>query len=739
MGRTGKLGGLCLALVVVIAAVTAGSSSAMAKHGDIYCDASGKVYKDVAEGCVFCNDILLTPEEQMAGGYYCIKNPDYRYDNNYNYGWELQTAGDKDDFNKRVECNDGAGAVGFGSLNGTNVQAPWIQCNKSSIPEGMQGITCGDDGNSSTIKKNGTKMKENDQFAGGYYCENVNGKWIPRQAEDPSEFVKTLPCEKQYSNTPDTGFVLTKEPNVNGNKVEASWINCQGGLFPTPGNTAVLNEPPPKPFCDIEGFTPKTYREQYQKFAWFEQPLKYILSTMPDIADEIFTSTRRPLLTMMAVCWVIWLCYQIFLFLVGNLPGLGPSGTDAYKTIIAGFFRAMVAAALLFVGSSAVWELTVNPVAGVGLGIAQKIVEGAGFGSGTPAAYGASTNGFDFISAALMYVMKSFNAALMGVIADGLLLIKIAFSKGWGCMIPRLSPLLAGFMIMWFGIKLVVMVPFKMLDATFQLFIIAALMPLLIVLWVFKYTQNYVKKALDMLISTLGLFITMATMIAIICVVLKEVFQTGDESGEVSAWAQNFEWDNLTGNIFVWFGTLWICNKGFDAVGSISESFFGGVQEGPGKALAGHAQTSVNWVEDKAKAAAIGAGAWVARKAPETYQRWHTARQYRREEADNGTGGRRDSGIASAYDEAMAENKWRDDRAKLEKDYLDTKMRTAGHLDPGDKRAAAKWAETEMQRINGGARRPAASSLDPRRTYENYKTDKQAHDPWYRKFYEKFF
>ena len=87
--------------------------------------------------------------------------------------------------------------------------------------------------------------------------------------------------------------------------------------------------------------------------------------------------------------------------------------------------------------------------------------------------------------------------------------------------------------IIWLGFWLIyLMFPLKMVDAFVRLAFVFALMPLWVVLWVFPITQQYTKKAWEMLLSACFLFIVLSVMISLVLVLISNIVPNELQSPE---------------------------------------------------------------------------------------------------------------------------------------------------------------------------------------------------------------
>jgi hypothetical protein len=218
-----------------------------------------------------------------------------------------------------------------------------------------------------------------------------------------------------------------------------------------------------------------------------------------------------------------------------------------------------------------------------------------------------------------MSVLMAFNAAIMGMIANGVILVKHAFASGMlPCVIPAFDPLIGGLVLILFGMALLLRVPLRLVDAIFQLFVIAVLLPILVVAWVFPYGKNYAKKGLDMLIGVLGMFITMAVMIAIVTVILKELAGGAEKISTAKDLADAFSWNSVKEGmlgLLTWVGTLWFCYVGFGSVTDYAETLFGAPKQNIGKGVTDLAEKGLKAAGTTAAHGAAGAGVLAGRGA----------------------------------------------------------------------------------------------------------------------------
>jgi hypothetical protein len=381
-------------------------------------------------------------------------------------------------------------------------------------------------------------------------------------------------------------------------QIKSSWVTCEE----QPEDSELVNVNKNKEdFCS-EVDDVAAYRAAFAKIFWFRAPFKTILNTMKPVSESVYNVLKIPLQKLMAVLFALWMCWQILQFITGNLAGGGPSGTETYQKLIAGVFRLAVANLLLMAGMDAILDLTVNYVIGVGLYIANAIIQCNASGAAEACDGGeaaktldSSQSGFLFLKANFMALLQAINAKLMSLVADGVVLIRHSLKTGTLCIIPNLSPFLSGMVFLGFGLALLVRVPLRFIDPIFSLLIITVMLPILIVCWVFPYSRQFTKKGFELLVGSLGMFITIAVMIAIIAGVLGAL-QADVTVTDSTQLAKDMSFGESAETIFGWLGALWFCYVGFGAVNDLAETLF----NAPPPSIAGDAIKAADALPGKA-------------------------------------------------------------------------------------------------------------------------------------------
>jgi hypothetical protein len=330
-------------------------------------------------------------------------------------------------------------------------------------------------------------------------------------------------------------------------------------------------------FCSLPDV--QEMRCTFKKICWYCAPFETVLKLMDKVVTDVYDVLQKPLFTLMCVLFALWMGYHVFLGIAGNLHKGGPSGGELYGKFIGGAFRLVVASTLLLAGIKTIMDLTVNYVIGVGLYVANAIVntaEGYDDGCGGEAlstALKTDETGFKFIQQNFETILRVFNDRIMLIIADGVALMKHSLHSGKWCVIPVMSSFSAGIILVTFGLSLLLRVPLRLVDAVFNLLVVCVMLPILIVAWVFPYSRGYAKKGLDMLIGVLGIFICMAVMIAIVAGVLAAMAAAAKDTTDPQELADFFSWENAN-RIFGWLGCLWFSYMGFGTVNDLAETMF---------------------------------------------------------------------------------------------------------------------------------------------------------------------
>ncbi|MCL2673172.1 MAG: hypothetical protein FWF01_02140 [Alphaproteobacteria bacterium] len=298
--------------------------------------------------------------------------------------------------------------------------------------------------------------------------------------------------------------------------------------------------------CRVYEDNIETLREFWKDKCWYCPFFGLLLGTAQTVGHSVFDAlvSTGYLTNLMGAGFLLWIAYKVFILVGGMASNQADKvGPEFIKDMIYGLFRLAVAYILLRSGIEFLWDLLVNTIAKIGLDIAQIIVHAGDTGNvlGAPPAIGATTwtassgsgivcnvtgqaRGFAALECNFMYVMYAINYSASRLFSDGWGIKGYALANaGLWCVIPQFIPLLISLVYMFLGLYIWFTVPFKMIDAVFQLIVMAVILPLLVVAWVFPYTRQFAAKGLQMLIAAIGVFITVAIVIAIVAALLNSL------------------------------------------------------------------------------------------------------------------------------------------------------------------------------------------------------------------------
>lgn len=226
-----------------------------------------------------------------------------------------------------------------------------------------------------------------------------------------------------------------------------------------------------------------------------------ILRTDAEIAHISWEATAIHLSKIVGIFFFVMLALEA-LKAVASVGGLKPSAFIKRVLVLMLKFGIVL---LLLSNSKYIYGLFISPVIQGGLDMGTAIANASG---STPAACEAvgsiPSQEFDskFFNSVLCTV-KSFGESAATLPAIGMGLACHAFD-GW---VPNLSMFASGLIMLGFGIMIWLAFSFYLVDATVQLGMLSALVPLLIACWPLEVTKQYTVKGIKMLMNSFFTFV----------------------------------------------------------------------------------------------------------------------------------------------------------------------------------------------------------------------------------------
>lgn len=257
--------------------------------------------------------------------------------------------------------------------------------------------------------------------------------------------------------------------------------------------------------------SPSEYKSTYGS-CLFCPLFQVVFNTASKIAKLTFNKLSTPVLTVVLIAWAIWIAMQILTFISSLETKDAPT---LIKTLLNKTFVVLIVVVILKADSSTFFSLAMEPIFNTGFKLAQMAVTDGTCPStynilpdgGLPASMGTS----------ILCTIEAIQGRLMATMSLGAASICIAFYvKATLFIFPSLPYLITGILI-WCGAGIVIIIfPFLMLDAIFQLTVACALLPAAIGCYPFKSTQKYVKHVWDSFMNAMYNFVFLSIIIMIL-------------------------------------------------------------------------------------------------------------------------------------------------------------------------------------------------------------------------------
>lgn len=257
--------------------------------------------------------------------------------------------------------------------------------------------------------------------------------------------------------------------------------------------------------------SPSEYKSTYGN-CLFCPLFEVVFNTASKIAKLSFNKLSTPVMMVVLVAWALWIAMQILAFISSLETKDAPT---LIKTLLNKTFVILIVVVILKADSSTFFSLAMEPIFNTGFKLAQMAVtEGS-----CPSTYNVLTDGGlpASMGTSILCTIEAIQGRLMATMSLGAASICIAFFvKGTLFIFPSLPYLITGLLI-WCGAGIVIIIfPFLMLDAIFQLTVACALLPAAIGCYPFKNTQKYVGKVWDSFMNAMFNFVFLSIAILIL-------------------------------------------------------------------------------------------------------------------------------------------------------------------------------------------------------------------------------
>lgn len=370
----------------------------------------------------------------------------------------------------------------------------------------------------------------------GSSSESVQKSVKNRFAREHAELAESMKIRKAWeaekakpSNPPKTYAQIVQE--ITGKKPcaqgEKNNFNCSGSLDGAAGGSGGAKG------YESKTCSPSEYKSTYGS-CLFCPLFQVVFNTASKIAKLSFNKLSTPVMTVVLVAWAIWIAMQILTFVSSLETKDAPT---LIKTLLNKTFVVLIVVVILKADSSTFFSLAMEPIFNTGFKLAQMAVTDGTCPStynilpdgGLPASMGTS----------ILCTIEAIQGRLMATMSLGAAAICIAFYvKATLFIFPSLPYLITGLLI-WCGAGIVIIIfPFLMLDAVFQLTVACALLPAAIGCYPFKSTQQYVGHVWNSFMNAMYNFVFLSIIILILTKAI-EVTVTG--SGVESLTDENFQ------------------------------------------------------------------------------------------------------------------------------------------------------------------------------------------------------
>jgi hypothetical protein len=271
--------------------------------------------------------------------------------------------------------------------------------------------------------------------------------------------------------------------------------------------------------------------KQQNAGCWFCPIFAKAFQAINNISTQIYNKLKEPILPVLSVGLALWIAFLVLKFF-SSFQGMDPG--QFFNSFSRGIFKGFIAATLLAAGPSFIFGYTLTPILELGGGFSQKIIESdtdfttysdtdLGLSSYNPCSK-VTLSPSDFpTGSAFSYsafqqldcMLRTASWRVIGGMAVGSTIVSIVFEdSNIFSFFSNLDILIMGCLI-WLGhFVVLIILPLKLIDILANIAFVGALMPLLIVTWVFQtWKDSYAKKAFNVFMGASFTFIMLSLLL----------------------------------------------------------------------------------------------------------------------------------------------------------------------------------------------------------------------------------
>ncbi len=262
---------------------------------------------------------------------------------------------------------------------------------------------------------------------------------------------------------------------------------------------------------------------------WFCSIFGKAFQAINNITTQIFNTLKEPLLPLLSVGLALWIVFLVLRFF-SSFQGMDPG--QFFGLFSKGIFKGFIATVLLTAGPSFIFGYTLTPVLELGGAFSQKIIESdtdfstyedSELGSFSPCSIitlGESSfpKGSAFSYEAfkqLDCMMRTASWRVVNGLAVGASIVSLVFKEANIFSFFSMFDILLMGCLIWLGhFVMLIVLPLKLIDILAHIAFVGALMPLLIITWVFQEWKNsYAKRALEIFVGACFTFIMLSLLL----------------------------------------------------------------------------------------------------------------------------------------------------------------------------------------------------------------------------------
>lgn len=262
---------------------------------------------------------------------------------------------------------------------------------------------------------------------------------------------------------------------------------------------------------------------------WFCSIFGKAFQAINNITTQIFNTLKEPLLPLLSVGLALWIVFLVLRFF-SSFQGMDPG--QFFGLFSKGIFKGFIATVLLTAGPSFIFGYTLTPVLELGGAFSQKIIESdtdfntykdSELGSFDPCSEhtldsSAFPEGSAFSYTAfnqLDCMMRTTSWRVINGLAVGASIVSLVFKEANIFSFFSMFDILLMGCLIWLGhFVMLIVLPLKLIDILAHIAFVGALMPLLIITWVFQEWKNsYAKRALEIFVGACFTFIMLSLLL----------------------------------------------------------------------------------------------------------------------------------------------------------------------------------------------------------------------------------